>query len=484
MSAEGERVGLLVLGSHRSGTSAITRVLNYLGCDLPKTLVDADASNEAGHWEPASICKLNDALLESAGTNWHDFRNFSPGWTDSPKHHEFSEKARSALRAEYDASYFFVLKDPRICRATRFWIETLQAENIVPSVIFMNRNPLEVADSLKQRNDFDPSIGNLIWLRNVLDAEADSRGVQRCFVSYDDLLSDWSETIDAISETLSITWPKAPDLATNDIENFLSNARRHHNHSKAALINNKNVAAWIRDVYSIFEYWAKHGETPTHYGILDRIREDFDAATPVMARPVAMSRYYKTRVTEREADLAKLQAAFDAQSNDLAKTTSDLSQRQAETDQLHTEINELKRELDAERENREKEQARADREHTRAKSLAVDLHDRTAEVALLTEIAAGSDSKIEDIAQSAQEQLHILIQSIVSARSIPLLGRVRRKQLLTRLTRAGLFDAEWYLSQYPDIAETGINPAIHFIEHGAYEGRSPNAAFARAVGEI
>lgn len=37
------------------------------------------------------------------------------------------------------------------------------------------------------------------------------------------------------------------------------------------------------------------------------------------------------------------------------------------------------------------------------------------------------------------------------------------------------FDAEWYLKQYPDVAQANVNPAKHFILHGQFEGRSPNS---------
>ena len=39
---------LLVLGMHRNGTSALTRVLNLLGADLPKKLLGPNLSNQAG----------------------------------------------------------------------------------------------------------------------------------------------------------------------------------------------------------------------------------------------------------------------------------------------------------------------------------------------------------------------------------------------------------------------------------------------------
>lgn len=37
-----------------------------------------------------------------------------------------------------------------------------------------------------------------------------------------------------------------------------------------------------------------------------------------------------------------------------------------------------------------------------------------------------------------------------------------------------LFDSEWYLTKYPDVAEANLNPLIHFIDHGWREGRSPH----------
>ena len=42
-----QRICLLVLGMHRSGTSAMTRVISLLGADLPKTLLGEGHGNEA-----------------------------------------------------------------------------------------------------------------------------------------------------------------------------------------------------------------------------------------------------------------------------------------------------------------------------------------------------------------------------------------------------------------------------------------------------
>lgn len=41
----------------------------------------------------------------------------------------------------------------------------------------------------------------------------------------------------------------------------------------------------------------------------------------------------------------------------------------------------------------------------------------------------------------------------------------------------GLFDAQFYLSAYPDVAAAGVDPFEHYLAFGAFEGRDPNAAF-------
>src|SRR5690606_30890898 len=108
------------LGMHRSGTSAVTRIFSLLGCDLPANLMGANKTNEAGHWESVPICQLNDRLLESAGSCWHDWQAFNPGWLRSPKAQTFREEALSVLEQEFGNSRLFVLKDPRICRLVPF----------------------------------------------------------------------------------------------------------------------------------------------------------------------------------------------------------------------------------------------------------------------------------------------------------------------------------------------------------------------------
>ncbi len=43
---------------------------------------------------------------------------------------------------------------------------------------------------------------------------------------------------------------------------------------------------------------------------------------------------------------------------------------------------------------------------------------------------------------------------------------------------APVFDAEWYLWRNPDVAESGMDPLQHYINHGATERRDPHPLFS------
>ncbi|MBF7052329.1 glycosyltransferase [Halomonas sp. KAO] len=45
------------------------------------------------------------------------------------------------------------------------------------------------------------------------------------------------------------------------------------------------------------------------------------------------------------------------------------------------------------------------------------------------------------------------------------------------LAASELFDDEWYLAEYPDIARVGLDPRRHYLLHGAAEGRDPGPWF-------
>ena len=46
------------------------------------------------------------------------------------------------------------------------------------------------------------------------------------------------------------------------------------------------------------------------------------------------------------------------------------------------------------------------------------------------------------------------------------------------ITLSNLFKPDWYLQEYPDVAAAAFDPLVHYVQHGAFEGRLPFKGFA------
>jgi hypothetical protein len=75
----------------------------------------------------------------------------------------------------------------------------------------------------------------------------------------------------------------------------------------------------------------------------------------------------------------------------------------------------------------------------------------------------------------ARECMSSFIRQRVAGRSSGLWARLVNKFSSDKkvLADSGLFDADWYLQNYPDVAE-----ARHYLTLGASEGRDPNPFFS------
>ena len=60
----------LVLGMHRSGTSAVARLLNLAGAAISERLMAPQADNPKGFWESLPITDLHDQALARMGLAW------------------------------------------------------------------------------------------------------------------------------------------------------------------------------------------------------------------------------------------------------------------------------------------------------------------------------------------------------------------------------------------------------------------------------
>ena len=56
-------------------------------------------------------------------------------------------------------------------------------------------------------------------------------------------------------------------------------------------------------------------------------------------------------------------------------------------------------------------------------------------------------------------------------------GRWARRGDIRAVASSRFFSRQWYLNRYPDVAESGMDPALHYVLHGGAERRSPGPDF-------
>ncbi|MCX7310150.1 MAG: hypothetical protein NTV56_00080 [Alphaproteobacteria bacterium] len=288
-AAKARRTGVLVLGMHRSGTSALSGMLVGLGCAAPRTLMGASSTNVRGHWESASIVALNDEILSSAGSVWSDWRPFNNEWVQSAPGLQYVESARDVFQVEFKSYPLFVLKDPRICRLSKIWIPIIEADDVEIKVVLPIRHPIEVARSINARDNIPIMQGLLTWLRHVLDAERVSRVFPRSFVFYPDFLDNWRDASRKVARDLGIIWPRNSQLAYAEIERFLSAELYHERRNNRD--RSDHLAELTDQVYQLMRELGS-GDTGTRAEArktLDRIGREFDAAASVFGPLLAFS---------------------------------------------------------------------------------------------------------------------------------------------------------------------------------------------------
>ncbi len=220
---------IIVLGMHRSGTSAVTGYLTKLGISLGSKLLLPDEYNTKGYFENDYIVKANDHILQTLGSSWDDLFLFEDEWWHRPQLIPHKDALKKILRQEFSASQLFCMKDPRISILLPFWISILRELNIEPFFIIPLRHPLEVAVSLKTRDGFSIDKGVLLWMNNMLSIEYYSRPLRRIFLIYDDFLKCPIDTVQHIFNQFNIDFPNAgspPDVVAKEL---LDPKLKHHN---------------------------------------------------------------------------------------------------------------------------------------------------------------------------------------------------------------------------------------------------------------
>ncbi|MFC4276047.1 sulfotransferase [Achromobacter aloeverae] len=325
---------VLVLGMHRSGTSAVAAGLENLGVFMGSTLAHADEWNPKGYFEERKIVAFNDQLLQLADRRWDS--PLPPDPVPSPSWPRQLAPAASLLEEIFGDAATWGFKDPRMCLLSSFWQQVFASMGIVPHLLFVLRHPAEVAHSLARRDGISAKRAAWLWLTHLLGSLDYVQDSSHChMVDFSALMSrpapmlkslcEWlglsckQETIEQYaSEFISPTLAHGADAGSTEIPALVLRAYQYWKHvadqntfSSASL----HAQEWI-NIRDEFERDVKPGLVAVHdFFEGDRQLEVADARARTLSQALALA---ERLALERLEQLATL----DTQ---LKKTTEGLA---------------------------------------------------------------------------------------------------------------------------------------------------------------
>lgn len=312
MDTREQRLLVLVLGMHRSGTSVMARGLAALGIRLGDRLIPAHPCNPKGFFEDMDINVRNDLLLRALGAGWEhpvSLREFQ-GTLRRFATSDYGQAALALLLNKMQAADGaaaeggrprpapLAFKEPRMSRLMTFWRPLFLAAGCAPHVCLALRHPAHVAASLTARNGFPAAQGWRLWLHYTLDALEGSLGLPALVVEYDALLAAPEAQMRRIAHWLGLTADE--DGLRVFCDSFLDRSLCHHgasaapapetdDHAPADAGRPEDILPAERDIllaeelYQYLRAAARHGEDLTAPALarrLSRWRAALDALPP------------------------------------------------------------------------------------------------------------------------------------------------------------------------------------------------------------
>ena len=223
---------LVILGMHRSGTSALAGVMHILGIAMGDCFVPPEDSNPKGHWEHLEIMRTHKRILRELGYNMgYDVRSFPEGWWKNTNISSFKDNLKKIISQDFKSSPLWGFKDPRTCRLVPLWNDIFEEIGCQPIYLFILRHPIAVAQSLSVRDDLNCNMSLLLWIQYVFDVYKHTDRYHRIFLTYSELLENPMETLKRIAEEGSFQYPNQLENMREEINSFLT-PQLCHQHDK------------------------------------------------------------------------------------------------------------------------------------------------------------------------------------------------------------------------------------------------------------
>ena len=329
---------VVVLGMHRSGTSAITRGLEVLGVKLGDNLYPAAIDNPKGFWEDNDFLGINEELL--AHLDYSVDRLGLIDWQmPSTAIVEFLElKAEKLVSERCKKNALWGFKDPRTARLLPFWQAVFERVGCDVRYVIATRNPISIVESLYKRSGFEGGITFYLWLEHLIPAISGTMNAKRVVVDYDQLLENPELQLLRVAKALGVTAPESLALFAFESE-FLDVGLRHTHFTMQDLERYPSVPPQVVTAYDWLVRLANDSvlldsaETKNAFEALSQELIFLSPALKFIGYQEQKIVTFTQTIAKREQSIAALQA----QTQDLQAQTQDL---QAQTQDLQAQAQE------------------------------------------------------------------------------------------------------------------------------------------------
>ena len=212
---------MVILGTHRSGTSALMGALRCCGVSIgPQWLENL--------YEHPAIVTLHDEMLSHLNSVWDQTFLLEENWWTQKKAEPYKKKLTEIILHDFKDVDWWGIKDPRMCVLIPLWRDIFNELSIRPYFVISVRTPFEIAKSHERRDHFSLEKSLFIWMEHVLSAEYHTRDYPRVFSKYAHLIANPMEAISSILMTLKIQLPKSIEEARENLKAFIRPDLKHH----------------------------------------------------------------------------------------------------------------------------------------------------------------------------------------------------------------------------------------------------------------
>ena len=217
---------IVVLGMHRSGTSAVARGLEVLGVKLGDNLYPAAIDNPKGFWEDNDFLAINEELLEYLGSSVDRLGLIDWQMPSTSRIKSLELKAEKLVSEKCKKNALWGFKDPRTARLLPFWQTIFVRVGCDVRYVIATRNPMSIVESLYKRSGFEAGITFYLWLEHLIPAISGTMNAKRVIVDYDQLLENPELQLSRVAKALGATAPEPVALVAFERE-FLEVGLRH-----------------------------------------------------------------------------------------------------------------------------------------------------------------------------------------------------------------------------------------------------------------